>query len=388
MKKKYPTVKCPYCFTELKYNNVVFRNMTGAMKVDQYLLSFNRGNGNAAYSESKYSAVDPATLPHTDLNSKKGFLSGVRNPDRTLGDYLEERLCPYCHNSLLKNFGRDNIKYIAVVGVPNSGKTTYLAAVNDRLQKKDWLWGSLDSEQSGPLDILTAHYTRNQADARTATKGVQGPYIYHLQNNIGDHKFDECQLVFFDVPGEVYANAANINTHMSNYLLNADGIVFIINSAAAIESKGDVNVKNILDAFLQTGITSNKKTAIIFNKLDKVKKDLELSSEDIERFIPQATDETIDDSAIELQSNTIKGIMLKKGAHDKTATQQALTQYMLNVNQVFGEDCRIFATRLITENESGSYVFKSEGAETPFLWLLSELGVFPKKAAENPKNGK
>ena len=66
---------------------------------------------------------------------------------------------------------------------------------------------------------------------------------------------------------------------------------------------------------------------------------------------------------------------------DRTQTplQKELSAYMRKIIDVFGEDCPVFATKLITEIYGGKYRFNSSGADTPFLWLLAKMGAFPVK---------
>ncbi len=379
----YPIVKCPHCFRAFRGNNVVFRCDSGERKTDPYLKSYHRENGNPAFERADYGFVDPANLqPHQLEIGERGFIIGVTNPDTSIRTPLSKKLCPYCHNELPRRFGECETKYIAVVGVSNSGKTTYLAATNDSLSKKNWNWGSVDSEKSRLLDQITDMYAMNDPDAQVATKETQGPYYYYFIPPTAEGATAVPQhLVFFDAPGEFYVSADKINRSLATFLSQADGIIFIVNAAEELEKSAAgsrVNVNSILQAFQESGILTDKKIAIVFNKLDKIKSRLGLKS--IDEFIPPATGDDIDPNKIKTQSDTIRALMLGNGAQVQNPTQILLSSYMTKIEKVFGNNCKLFATRLLLEDDKGNFTFMSQGAETPLLWLLSECGAFPKKA--------
>lgn len=382
---KFPFVKCPYCFRTLLYNDAVFRSQSGEKKVDEYLKSYHMENGDWAYSSLEFAVVDPAMLMAEQIEiDENGYMIGVENPNKAIRQPLQERLCPYCHNSLLKSFGKKDVKYIAVVGVPNSGKTTFLAAVNDSLRSKSWNWGSLDSEKTKPLDVVTDLYSGNRSEARMATKSIQGPYFYRIHSDANEFDLQENHVVFFDVPGEFYTSAEKINNNLASYISQADGIIFIVNAAEELEHQEAiatgyvekiVRINDILDAFQQVGIMSNKKTAIVFNKLDKIKNELRIT--DLDSYHPHPTNNVVDIEYINNQSTRIVNLMLGEGGNSQSPLQRKLSKYMSRISQVFGPDSRVFATRLLVESKN-EYYFRSEGAETPFLWLLSEVDAFPK----------
>ncbi len=387
--KKFPTVKCPYCFETLKYNDAVFRCDSGFKHVDEHLRSFHYANGNEAFEREDYDFIDPADLTYQQINfDDEKHITGVKNPNLAMSQPLQQRLCPYCHNNLLKSFGKKETRYIAVIGVPNSGKTTYLAAVNHSLRNKIWNWNSLNSEKNSPLDDVTDKYSANVIDSNVATKSIQGPYFYSLNfsDDNGKNSMDS-HIVFFDVPGEFYSNADKITYSLEQFLKNADGIIFIVNSAEEVEYnkylqehdfKKMIKIDDILSAFEQVDIIKKKKTAIIFNKIDLIQDKIGLDPN--LNIFPPVTNETIDAQQVDILSQNTISLILGDGSAYPSSTQVALSRYMRKIRQVFGRDCRVFATKLMTEdvNNPGRFLFNSQGAETPFLWLLSEIGVFPK----------
>ncbi len=381
--EKFPLVKCPFCFKELTYNNAVFRCETGEKKIDKYLKEYQaRACGNLAFEREDFGFIDPAFLKKSQIElDDEGRIIKVDDPDPSVTYPLEQRLCPYCHNKLIRNFGKKKTKYIAVVGVTNSGKTTFLSAVNASLRNRDWTWESLDYKQNLPLEDVTNMYINNQASAKVATREIQGPYYYELECSSNEKKEDyENHIVFLDVPGEFYCNPDKLSNALKLYLSSVDGIIFIINAAEGVDMANNgrvVNVNDILQAFGQQGIEGNKKVAIVFNKLDLITNQLGITQ--MSDFLSEPTDDKVDTAAVNQRSERIVSLMLAEG-QVQNPTQERLSAYMNRIKRAFGNSYKIFASSLVLEDkENGTFHFRTQGAETPFLWLLSEIGAFPKK---------
>ena len=393
--KEFFTVRCPYCFQPLRYNNAVFRRTDGPMATDKYLEIYHHDRSNFAYEENIFDYVDPGDPKYKGRKflDKNGYIIELENPSNSSGINLTQRLCPFCHNDLLDNFGRAKTKYIAVIGVSASGKTTFLSAINNQLRENSkFTWMTMSAKASKSLEGITEKYREASDKARVSTKDINGPFFYRLDYS-GSQKPDprtETDVVFFDVPGEYYAKSEKINRQLQDYLTYADGIIFIVNSAEKIEraeaihngneSEEPVTVINILEALYESKILKNRreslKTAIVFNKIDKVEDDFNLFGG--EEWQPPTIEDAIDFDEIEAYSYRIKEAMLGNGG-TQTPLQKELSAYMRKIIDVFGEDCPVFATKLITEIYGGKYRFNSSGADTPFLWLLAKMGAFPVK---------
>lgn len=138
------------------------------------------------------------------------YIIELENPSNSSGINLTQRLCPFCHNDLLDNFGRAKTKYIAVIGVSASGKTTFLSAVNNQLRENSkFTWMTMSAKASKSLEGITEKYREASDKARVSTKDINGPFFYRLDYS-GSQKPDprtETDVVFFDVPGEYYAKS-------------------------------------------------------------------------------------------------------------------------------------------------------------------------------------
>lgn len=414
----FPVVKCPYCFHKLKYNNVVFRNKTGAQFVDPYLKDYQRVfKGNSAYEEKKYGWTDIGDpkvkfkVKKDDLNNFGG-VSELKHLLSDSGESFDERLCPYCHNILPPEFGRYETKYFAIIGAPASGKTTLLASLHNSLKLKHGITRSYhwihikpntnsetseksetDTERkySSEIEKAAAYLNNGKWSGGFATDKVKGPFFYRFTNehhksgkinkNIKTDKTD-IDLVFYDVPGEYYVNPGLIDTHLKPYLNNADGIIFVINSAETINDiDDDLNSLGVLEAFVAAGIGRNKNVAVMLNKIDEVKS--QFDRRDVSDFYPSPVENVISINEMKQYQTRLKNIFLRQGAANMNKTQEYLSSIYDLIDNNFSRNVMMFATSLITPcgtNEDGTMKVRANpdnNCETVLLWLLSEIGVFP-----------
>lgn len=376
--KKYFDVRCPYCFEQLRYNDAVFRCKSGTEQKDEYLKSYKAHLEDRDAQDLLYDFVDPADPRYSNYkrNFEDGcYLTGIEDPDKGTKGFLNERLCPYCHNKLLKRFGRAPAKYIAVIGVPGSGKTTYLASINEMMRKRStesFSWINMDSEnRDHSLEAIARMYAEGSIGA--ATQSVQGPYFRELE--INKNKTD---IVFLDIPGECYIDKERLTERIVDYVKYSDGLIFIVNAAETVENNGEEVLGKTVDkvlGILRENDIPKKPTAIMLNKVDKVKSAL-VHRDSLGDFFPPITSDAVDMRAVERKSADIIHSMLWHGGDGDGADIQAnLRGYVNNIIRDFGEDCRVFATRLVLEN----HLVLNQGFDTPFLWLLAKMGVFPVK---------
>lgn len=372
--KKYFDVRCPYCFEQLRYNDAVFRCKSGDEQDDKYLKSYHAHLEERDTQNILYGFVDPADPKYSSYKREFDdgcYLTGIENPDKSTKGFLNERLCPYCHNKLLNRFGRVPAKYIAVIGVPGSGKTTYLASINEMMRERiteSFSWINMDPNNH-ELEHIANLYAKGSIGA--ATKGVQGPYLREL--GINKNKTD---IVFLDIPGECYVNEEMLTERIVNYVKYSDGLIFVVNAAETVENNGETVLARTIDTVLGMLRKNNipkKPTAIILNKVDLVKKAL-VDRNGLIDFFPPITSDAVDMNAVKEKSEKVINFMLKRGG-DGANIQANLRGYVNNIIRDFGEDCRVFATRLVLEN----HLVPNQGFDTPFLWLLAKVGVFPAK---------
>ena len=52
------------------------------------------------------------------------------------GHETRRRLCPYCHNPLPINYGKNKVQFISIIGIVGSGKTVYLSQLLSNIQSQ------------------------------------------------------------------------------------------------------------------------------------------------------------------------------------------------------------------------------------------------------------
>ena len=378
MMKKYFDVRCPYCFEQLRYNDAVFRCKSGTEQEDKYLKSYKAHLEDKEAQDLLYGFVDPADPEYSNYkrNFEDGcYLTGIEDPDKSTKGFLDERLCPYCHNKLLRMFGRAPAKYIAVIGVPGSGKTTYLVSINEMMRERiteSFSWINMDPNDHD-LEHIADLYAKGSIGA--ATKGVQGPYFRELE--INKNKTD---IVFLDIPGECYIDKERLTERIIKYVKYSDGLIFIVNAAETVENNGEKVLGKTIDTvlgMLRENDIPKKPTAIILNKVDQRKLEL-VGRNALSDFFPPVTSDAVDMNAVNGKSEKVIDSMLKRGG-DGANIQANLRGYVNNIIRDFGEDCRVFATRLVLESQSEKQLVLNQGFDTPFLWLLAKMEVFPAK---------
>lgn len=158
----------------------------------------------------------------------------------------------------------------------------------------------------------------------------------------------------------------------------SDGLIFIVNAAETVENNDEAVLGKTIDTvlgMLRENDIPKKPTAIVLNKVDLVKGEL-MGRKALSDIFPPITSDVVDMSAVERKSADIIHSMLWHGGDgDGTDIQANLRGYVNNIIRDFGEDCRVFATRLVLEN----HLVLNQGLDTPFLWLLAKMGVFPVK---------
>lgn len=256
---------------------------------------------------------DPAFIETNELVIRKEYLEGVKCDDITP---ITDRCCPYCLKSLPEQFGLAETKYISLICL-NGRHEKYIEAVKKRLENHLEWKGSFEIKNS-----LFFKYKKRKKDYHIA--------IYGLAND---------SLLYSD---------PNIRNKERRRLDNADGIIFIIDS---------VSNKIFTDILNSCGERMKKvPVAFIFNDFDKLHKEAFESRTD-NALEPIATEGKIDIEDVGILSDRLKTILIDSFEEDKFIFQKA--------ENVFGENNKVF--HLMTN--------KIEGAETPILWLLSELKI-------------
>lgn len=231
------------------------------------------------------------------------------------GEPLTDRCCPYCLKKLPNEFGVAETKYISLICL-NETHEKYTEAAKRQLENRLG-WKSFEE---------TENYFFFKHKERKKDYHVS---IYKSDNN----------------------NLLNSDSERSK-IYNADGIIFIIDS---VSNGYFVEILNKLSEKERT-----VPVAFIFNDFDRLHQETFNYRTD-KALEPIITYSEIDANGISILSDRLKTILIDSRDEDKLVFKKAET--------ILGENNKVF--HLMTN--------KIEGAETPLLWLLSELGVFTVK---------
>lgn len=285
LEKNYKII-CPYCFHEFQHDEVHFRLetikdfsyseseiermppsqrkldlMTEFKKVKFFLVGedskyqkfwskFGSTTETSTNSEKQRFNCEVYQLPVIDPNSEeaesclkvqKRDYDG--NPDYFIydadgmvvavedieGAKTKRRVCPECHNPLPLGYGKNNTKFISVIGVTRAGKTVYLS----QLLKNMSLYAGYVQLYACLSDDHVSNFIRdNPVEMNTPLPNptmigrLTQPMSYDIiQDNNGNKRTDT--IVIYDIAGESCTNASAMLAY-ADFVIHSDGIMLLI----------------------------------------------------------------------------------------------------------------------------------------------------------------
>ncbi len=251
-------IKCPYCFEEFSHRDVAFRSETGfseeflneknmeyereedeskkrglqtlienarsyLIQPDKTYQSFwSEMVGDPNYENDEYCqrpVIDISTAIE-EIYDPDGFLEAIK--DRA-GKRTDRRICPYCHNLLPRFYGKNEIKFMSVIGITSSGKTVYLSQLVENLESDLDKVGCSIIYSKEATEFRKHHIIKRGYPLPVGTVVRFVPPIYFTvqknQRNI--------TLVTYDIAGEACADADYIVTY-GKFIKNSDSIMMLI----------------------------------------------------------------------------------------------------------------------------------------------------------------
>lgn len=145
------------------------------------------------------------------------------------GKTTHNRVCPYCHNPFPLGYGKNNVKYISIIGVVGSGKTVYISQL---------LKGMTDyASKVGMSAYFTSDHETNFIMSNqvrqglplpdsTSPKRLSQPMFYDIvKDNNG--KLTTDTIVLYDIAGENCRNADDM-VSFSQFVKHSDGIILLV----------------------------------------------------------------------------------------------------------------------------------------------------------------
>lgn len=170
------------------------------------------------------------------------------------GHHLDQRVCPNCHNHLIRRAGLYDMKMIAMYGDTNSGKTVYLNILEAMLQgdpalgnigyafEGQMMFAGTAEEKAKHDERFESLLRRRELPKATVSGQVVPPQVFeYTYKTAEDIQHDKTVfLVFRDIPGEDCLADDKLKRY-SFYLKNADGLIVMIDSSKLMVSTPYLN---------------------------------------------------------------------------------------------------------------------------------------------------
>lgn len=164
---------------------------------------------------------------------------GVEDID---GNTSYRRVCPHCHNPLPNGYGRNEVKFISVIGVTGSGKTVYISQL---LKNLPTYTSRLANMASQTLDDRVGNFLNNNPVSRnkplpdsTMAGKLAQPMTYDIVKSGNKHE----TIVIYDIAGENCTNANEMQRY-GDFVMHSHGIILLISpkQIGITEKYGDKN---------------------------------------------------------------------------------------------------------------------------------------------------
>lgn len=314
------------------------------------------------------------------------------------GEKCNRRVCRHCHNPLPDNYGKNNVKFAAVIGITGAGKTVYLSQLLRKMKDYSAKAGlSAIVNNTGVRTFLENNRVAagQPLPGSTPAERFQQPLFYEMIRDAGDMRHTTETFVLYDVAGEVFKDPALVN-RFAPFIQHADGVVVLIDpmqfSAISDAAVGGValdeptTVLETVHHIVTHGITDRKcdiPFAICISKVDTEEVQRVLSDELRQRLLDDVRG-VKDENGFNLPIFNAKDynpIAKELNAFIQTS-EFALAQQMQN-NYLYYAYFAFTALGCAVreaERENGDKYQYPEGpvlpkrVEEPILWLFNRLG--------------
>lgn len=160
------------------------------------------------------------------IYDEDGMASAVED---IFGHRTMRRVCPKCHNPLPKQYGKNPVKFISVIGVTGAGKTVYISQLLKYISKYA---AFLNQAAFFTSDHETSFIEDNKVEMDTALPNPTGegtfsqPMFYDFVTRKSDSA-ETNTVVIYDIAGEDCQDAARM-TKYADFINYSDGIILLI----------------------------------------------------------------------------------------------------------------------------------------------------------------
>lgn len=428
--KKFPLMKCPYCFYEFSHDKVCFKAMTafdeekleeekekitdfyGGVETDEVPIigavmekfvkkrdgryeSFwkNYRNHIEDWEYRDYPVITPERADM--MKDGSGYRADVDGFTNSVVDYFDKesrvRLCPRCHNELPLGYGKHPVIFISVVGVKDSGKTVYLSQLMKNFGTIMARLGISAIKVGNGVD----RYLRENRVARdellpesTKDDCLSEPLIYTI---IKEEK--KYTLVFYDIAGKNCVQAERMERY-GPFVRKSDGLIWLLDpgqfipmgrqGSEPLAEPGDV-LSAMNNAFLEADYKegcSCRPLAVVFTKSDLLRNGDYVQSR--EAFFKKVDySEKGFDAAAHHRSH--------EGIQEWFRTERWGKETLLGLKKCF-VNYHFFAASMLENGAEKASIMTPEGKtavrwkplqvpgtyriEEPLLWILLQMEVF------------
>lgn len=198
--------------------------------------------------------IDPANPEHQRylrmqpdggyLMRNGGMVDAIQLED---GTECQKRVCRFCHNPLPQNYGKTDVKFVAVIGITGAGKTVYLSQLLSGMSGYAVKAGLSANGRVFSASIRNFIETNRVAMGKpmppsTPFQYLQQPLFYQISSGGNSSRKREDTLVLYDVAGEVF-QYVDVIKKFAPYIAHADGIMLLIDPMQfdAIRQVADTN---------------------------------------------------------------------------------------------------------------------------------------------------
>lgn len=380
-KKQFYRFPCPWCQQMLQANDVVFRYPTlrtgkETMLPDAYLRNYRQSIGDPFAVDTKAvfaEIVDPAFPQEEDtLHFKEdGYLTGMRVVRNGIACELEVRLCPYCHNPLYKEAGCHQEKSLSVVGTPNAGKSTFLAAMLYQLQRDGLTLHNASNDIRGNQERTIDGYLNLLVSGQLlpSTHGKMKPVTYLAEaDNLNVEPFF---LTIQDIPGEDFSSGDDTKIkRTSNFISRAGLCIFLLDlENLAMAKEVAENLWRNYSDYLKTDTVYMAMVLYKGDLITQIFPILRLHSEIDLKLRSPATRE-INRAMVKNFSDTIQRLICKQSPELKQV-EAVFRRFQ------FGDRMQWFVANGMRKTSGKNQLeFAPEGCDWPILWWLNEQNVY------------
>lgn len=163
------------------------------------------------------------------IRDDQGMVSQI---ELSTGERCNRRVCRFCHNPLPDNYGKNPVKFAAIIGITGAGKTVYLSQLLKKM-KTYAVKAGLNAivTNAGVRTFLENNsvLAKEPLPGSTPAQRLQQPLFYEMVRDArGQGRITET-FVLYDVAGEVFRDETAALVHsFAPFIEHADGAIVLI----------------------------------------------------------------------------------------------------------------------------------------------------------------